>query len=164
MLVRQRVASAGWNALTGWQKTRLIVGTLNPDRLIGNDLGFFQDPTPASFRLNFTDDSAKSYTIQCVLEARTPAINLCQAQVDHVKDAQDLVDSIEARKTTLQAQLQHATPQEKPGIIAEIKELNGQLTVATTDLDDARRALQACRDHWSRFSKLKVTGTTFLGT
>jgi hypothetical protein len=58
--VGNRVSSATWDALTGWQKVRVVIGTLDLDGLIGVDY-YFSEPGSANFKLSFSsDDQARA--------------------------------------------------------------------------------------------------------
>jgi hypothetical protein len=74
-------------------------------------------------------------------------VDPCQAQLNAVNAAQAVVDSIDAQIRQLQEELQHAPPAEKPAIIAEINRLRTEERPgAVAALEDARRALQTCRE------------------
>ena len=51
--INDRVRSAIENGLTGWQKTRVFLGTLNLDDIIGNDFQNFPDLLPTPILLTF---------------------------------------------------------------------------------------------------------------
>jgi predicted butyrate kinase (DUF1464 family) len=161
--VKSKVHSAIRNALTGWEKARVLIGTLDLDDLIGGDFIYFPNVVPGNVSLAFSEDPLNNYTIQGVLDITTPPIEHCQVEVDRVKAAQDKADTIDAHISNLQTRLQHAAPQEKPRLIAQIAQLSDELSVAMEALEDARRALQACRDLWSRSRTVKATTTTVLG-
>ena len=248
--VKDRVKSAIENGLTGWQKARVFLGTLNLDDIIGSDFKNFPDllPTPITLAfpfetrqllsygdagtpgnvsnpvivgsggwlnfkflfagrnaagedriyavdqngqllsygdagtpgnvsspvvvgfggwLNFKflfsgrnlsgkdriyayvvrSSSSDEYEIEGNLQVRPVRVDRCQAEVNAVKAAQSAVDDVDAEIRTLQAELQRASPTEKPFIISEIKRLReDELPIVIAALEDARRALQACRD------------------
>lgn len=74
------------------------------------------------------------------------AIDPCQAEVDRLNEAQQAVAGINAEIEALQSELSTASPGDKPGILKEIRRLRQQdLREAMAALDEARRALQACR-------------------
>jgi hypothetical protein len=146
--VRSKIKSAISNALSGWQKVDILLGTLTLDDAIDGDFIFFQAPSASEFVMNFDDTQGNSYSIEGSADVRTPVIDLCQAQVDQVAAAKGVVDGIQSRIMALQAELQHATPQEKSGIVHEINDLSAQLPAALAALDDARKALQSCRNRW----------------
>ncbi len=166
MRVESSVRSAIRNALTGPQKIGVFLGTLHLDQERGSDFSYFPDATPTNIGLTLADDSSNRYAIQGGLLVRTPPIDLCQAQVDRANAAQKVVDGLNTQKSNLQAQLAHAGPAQKAGIIAQIKQCDDALPGAQADLDDANRALQACRDHFAQLFKERprVTGITVVGT
>lgn len=144
--VSNRVRSAIENGLTGCQKARVFVGTLNLDDIIDSAFKSFPDLFPAPVTLTFRAGSSNVYQIQGKLEVRRVRVDRCQAQVDAVKAAQSVVDGIDAEIKALQTELQHASPGEKPFIIAEIKRIREEeLADAMAALDGARRALSICR-------------------
>lgn len=144
--VKDRVRSAIENGLTGWQKARVFVGTLNLDDIIDSAFRSFPDLFPSSIALTFRAGSSNVYEIQGKLEVRPVRVDRCQAQVNAVRAAQSVVDGVDAEIRALQTELQHASPGEKPFIIAEIKRIREEeLSDAMDALDDARRALSICR-------------------
>jgi hypothetical protein len=99
------------------------------------------------YAVDQADRSSNEYEIHGELQAQPVPIDLCQAEIDRVKAAQAVVDAIDAEISALQSELGHASPAEKPFIILEIKRLRvEELPVAMAALEDARRALQACRE------------------
>jgi hypothetical protein len=196
--VSNRVRSAIENGLTGWQKARVFLGTLNLDDIIGSDfknlaeihptpilltyganpggrLLFYRDASQTSggdvsnpqiigqggwlqFKFLFSGGnniiyavdqvvrSSDEYEIQGNLLVRPVRVDRCQAEVNAVKDAQSVVDGIDAEIRQLQEELQHASPAEKPFIILEIKRIREEdLADAMAALDNARVALSICR-------------------
>lgn len=144
--VKDRVKSAIENGLTGWQKARVFIGTLNLDDIIDSAFKSFPDLFPAPITLTFGAGSSNDYEIQGKLEVRPVRVDRCQSQVNAVKAAQSVVDGIDAEIKALQTELQHASPAEKPFIIAEIKRIREEdLADAMAALDAARRALSICR-------------------
>ena len=159
--VRQHTESVTWNALTGWQKTRVVAGTLDLDDFIGADY-YFSGPSHTILNLSLkTESSSDEYTIDGMLEIRPTGetVDLCQAQVDRVKATKTVVDGIEGPLNVLKAELQHAAPAQKASIVAQITQLNQDLTIAMTALDEARQALQTCRDHWTKLSETRAQST-----
>jgi hypothetical protein len=150
--VKSRVASAIENGLTGWQKVRVLLGTLNLDDSIGSAFSQFREIVPTPITLAFGSPSFGNYDIQGEFQVRPVLVNLCQAQVNAVKAAQTAVDEIDAQIQGLQDQLHGRGEQPVPSktfINAEIKRLREQeLPVAMAALEDARKALQACRDRF----------------
>lgn len=73
-------------------------------------------------------------------------LNRCQAELDAVNAAQSALQGLEIRVQSLQSQLQNATPQEKSGIVTEIRDLTeNQIPWAKTKLDSAEAALKKCQ-------------------
>jgi hypothetical protein len=144
--VKQRVRSAIENGLTGWQKTRVFVGTLNLDDIVDSGFKHVADFLPTPITLAFRAGSSEAYEIQGTLQVRPVPVDRCQAQVNAVKTAQSAVNAVDAAIQALQAELQHASPSEKPFIISEIKRLREEeLAVAQAVLSGALRALSICR-------------------
>jgi hypothetical protein len=146
--VRDRVTSAIKDGLTGLQKTRVLLGTLNLDDIIGSS--FFRSSSEllaTSISLTFRTGSANQYEIQGNLQVLPVPVDRCQARINAVKAAQSAVDDIDSQIKQLQTELRHASPSDKPFIISEIRRLRREeLAVAMAALEDARRALQACRN------------------
>ena len=132
--VRDRVQSAIENALTPWQKVRVFLGTLDLDDIIDSAFGdFAEHPVPTPIALSFTDGPSNLYSIQGNLQVLPVRVDRCQAQVDAVKQAQIAVDGVDNEIKELQEELKHAGPSEKPGILAQIKQLREE------DLVDSER-------------------------
>jgi hypothetical protein len=146
--VKQRTESTTWDALTGWQKTRVVIGTLNLDDFVGADF-YFSEPDPADFELSLrTESASEEYRLTATMDVDKPTVDLCQGEVDGVKAAQDVVDGIEGMLAAAKTELQNAPPSQKAAIVARITRLNDDLTVAMAALEEARNALQRCRDRW----------------
>lgn len=72
--------------------------------------------------------------------------NRCQAELDAVNAAQSALQGFETEVESLQSQLHHATPQEKSGIVAEIRDLTeNQIPWAKNKLGSAQAELNKCR-------------------
>jgi len=157
--VRNRVRSAIENGLTGWQKARVLLGTLNLDDIINSDFKIIPDLLATSITLTFRAGSSDDYEIQGNLQVLPVPVDDCQAQVNAVKAAKSVVDNIDVQIRTLQDELQHASPAEKPLIISEIRRLRREeLPVAMAALEDARRALQTCRESTTIHPVLELNG------
>jgi len=147
--VKDRVKSAIENSLTGWQKARVFLGTLNLDDIIDSNFRNFPDPhvTPSTFTLAFRSGSSDIYEIQGNLQVRPVRVDRCQFQINAVKAAQSAVDAVEEEIQGLQAELQDAPPAQKPFILSEIKRIREEeLPIAIAALEYARRELQRCRE------------------
>jgi hypothetical protein len=71
-------------------------------------------------------------------------IELCPRERAAVKAKVDQIRGLLGEVTTLQEQLQHATPQEKSGIAAEITATNIEKARAEAELPALEAALKAC--------------------
>lgn len=146
--VQEQVESAIENALTPWQKVRVLLGTLNLDDIIGSDFKDFRDLLNMPVTLVFKSDSSNEYEIEGELQVRPVPIETCQDQLDAVKAAQSVVNGIDFEIRQFQTELQHASPRDKPFIISEIKRLRREeLPSAIAKLEAARRELQSCRNN-----------------
>ena len=152
--VRGKVESAIRGALTGSQKLRVKIGTLNLDDFIGSDVRTFAKLEQQSFRLSFVSSEnppTDRYVISGQLQARPVKVDRCAPLVQRVKDAQTAVNDIEAEIKSLQDQLNGNTPDGGPTLpkqflIQEIKRLRDEeLQDAEEALDAARAALAGCR-------------------
>jgi hypothetical protein len=144
--VNSAVRSAIQNGLTGWQKARVVIGTLNLDDIVGSSFSNFEQLIPDEMTLQFRAGSSNNYEITGRLEMRPVRVDRCQAQVDAVKAAQAVVNDIDATIRQLQEELGQASPAEKRFILAEIKRLREEeLAAAMADLEAARAALSICR-------------------
>ena len=145
--VKNRVKSAIQNGLTGWQKIRVVAGTLNLDDIVDSNFTNFGDPSTRPIALAFREGTSNLYEIQGNLLVRPVPVDRCQSQVDAVKAAQAAVNGVDAQIRALQAELHSASPAEKRFIISEIKRLREEeLPIVIAALEEARSALQFCRE------------------
>jgi hypothetical protein len=75
-------------------------------------------------------------------------VDLCAAQRAAVEAKKQEIASLQHRVTSLQQQLQHATPQQKPAIIDEIGATNDLIDQAEAALPALEAALNACLAHF----------------
>jgi hypothetical protein len=152
--VRDKVESAIRNGLTGSQKVRVFLGTLNLDDIISSDFKQFPQLLPQPFSLAFASDGnppSNRYTIDGRLRAVPVVVDPCAALVAQVRDAQATVDGIENEIKSLQDQLRGKNspgepPLPKKDIIAEIRRIGEEeLPPAEEALRQARTALSICR-------------------
>ena len=162
--VYNKVYSAEEGKLSAWEKTKVYLGWLNLDDFMGSDFKRFPDLTPTSFTLSLkglagdliiqnsgsTTPTAINppveYEINGSLRIQPVIVNVCQVQLDAVNAAQAALKGLQIQVQSLQLQLQHATPQEKSGIIAMITKINTvQIPPAQTTLDNAKAALEQCK-------------------
>ena len=146
--IKNKVASAIRNGLTAWQKARVFAGTLNLDDIINSEFRDLSDLGGAStaFTLAFQSGTSDNYEIQGRLQLRPVRVDRCQAQVNAVQAALAGVRDVDGAIKALQAELQKASPAEKPFIIAEIRRLREEdLPAANAAVEEARAALERCR-------------------
>ena len=74
----------------------------------------------------------------------------CAAQRAALKAKQDEIAGLQLRVQSLQNQLQHATPQQKGGLIQLITETNAAITDAQARLPTLQAELDACLPHHTR--------------
>ena len=156
--VRNKVESAIRGGLTGSQKIRVKLGTLNLDDIIDSDFQSFPQLVSQSFNMPFVGafdnplGPSDRYAIDGRLQAVPVVIDRCGAQVTRVREAQAAVDNIENEIRRLQAQLRGQTqpgepPLPKAFINAEIKRLREEeLPPAEAEMEAARRALAIAAD------------------
>jgi len=156
--VSARVRSALENGLTAAEKARVLLGTLNLDDPINSDFKSLPDLRATPITLTFSAGSSDDYEIQGHLQVLPVVVDRCQAQVNAVEAAQAAVDAIDAQIRQLQDELQHASPAEKPFIISEIRRLREERPVAMAAFEDARRALQTCRESTTIPPVLELNG------
>ncbi len=153
--VQGRVKSAIKGALSGWEKAKVVAGILNLDDSMGAAFTSFGDPELVSAPIHLTFESMVKvfgieshlkYEIEGQLELRRVVIDRCQAQVNAVNAAQQLVNGIEKQIQALKDAFGEASPTEKEVIRFELKELREEeLPAAVEALEAARRALASCR-------------------
>jgi hypothetical protein len=153
--VKAKVESAIRNALTGWQKARVAIGTLNLDDFIDSAFKSFPELATQNVVLDFASPGgrpADRYQIFGQLQAVPVRVDLCQAQANAVREAQATIAGIEAEIRSLQAQLRGQRepgepPLPKAFIIQEINRLREEeLAPAEDALQAAVDALAACRN------------------
>jgi len=153
--VKSKVESAIRDGLTGWQKARVAIGTLNLDDFIDSAFKSFSDLVNEEFRLDFASPGTRPsqrYQIEGRLQAVPVRVDPCQARVDAVREAQTAVNAIEAEIRELQAQLRGQGASggpslPKPFLIQEIARIREEdLPAAEEALQSALDALAACRD------------------
>ncbi|WP_375412779.1 hypothetical protein [uncultured Bradyrhizobium sp.] len=88
----------------------------------------------------------------------TPPVDRCATQRAALKAKTDQIHALETRITSLQTQLQHASPSQKAFIVQEITATGDLLTQAEAELPALQAALDACesRPHPGGV----ITGTT----
>jgi hypothetical protein len=153
--VRSRVKSAVSGALSTWEKIKVGAGILNLDDAVESDFLGFGEPVLAATSFTMTFETAGSiivfptlqkYEIDGRLDLRPLVIDRCQAQVDAVNAAREVVNGIEKQVQALKDALGEASPADKEIIKLEIAELRDEaLPAAEAELERALRELTKCR-------------------
>ena len=146
--VQAKVRSAIADHLSGFDKFQIAIGSLNPDDFMATAFALIDGAAPASFSLDFTGTAGDPritfvpgafgqftvhaeqvpihYTLDGHVTIEPVVIDPCQKQIDAVHHAEDALKGLQLMVQLLQQQLATATPQQKPGIIAMIKQINEQ--------------------------------------
>lgn len=90
-------------------------------------------------------------------------VDLCAAQRAALEAKRQQIKGLQLRVSSLQQQLQHATPQQKPAIIHLINETNTELTAAEAQLPALEAALQTCIDRFHTHGDIDSTNVSFRG-
>lgn len=98
-------------------------------------------PRNISFAL---DSSSERFTLTGSIQLSDLPVQLCQAERAAVAHAVAVVQGLRTQRQILQTQLHHATPQQKPAIVAEIKRIGELMPAADAALAEAEAALKAC--------------------
>jgi hypothetical protein len=153
--VHAKVESAVRGALTGGQKVRVKLGTLNLDDFIDSDVQIFDKLQSKSFSLSFSSGETpvpeNRYTISGQFIVRRVIVDRCASLVKRVADAQTAVNDVLNEIKDLQDKLTGGGSEGEPSLpksflteeIARIRE--EELPDAEQALDDAQAALHACR-------------------
>jgi hypothetical protein len=133
------------------------------DDSIGLDLWTFSAQGLATRNFSFSLDSlSERFSLTATLQVSNLPTPLCQAQRDEVERAEAVVKSIQTQRELLQTQLHHATPQQKSGIIAQIKRLaEVDEPAAEAALAQAKAALAACLDRFGAGTHSPVEPAVF---
>lgn len=169
--VTGRVKSATENALTAWEKAKILAGILNLDDAMGSAFTSFGKPSLVSAPVSLAFETKSSilgiptqsqYEIQGRLQVKPVVVSRCQPQINAVAAAQTAVHDIESEIAGLQAQLQgqgDEPPLPKAFIVAEIRRIREEeLGPAMQALQQARADLQACRDRGRVVGSIEVGG------
>jgi len=148
--------------LSTWEKAQVALGFLNNDDYVGAGFNYFGSLTPTGFTLDFQGDAGDPrinifshppqithfqahFQVDGALSVETITVDPCQWRIDGVHAAQEKITALQNMVLSLQQQLGHATPQQKPGIIAAIKQINEvQIPAAEQALHRAEMALRLC--------------------
>lgn len=148
--VEAAVRDAISDALSAFEKARVILGTLNLDDSVGNATLFVDEVGQRAFSLEFREEGGgavrQDYRLDGTLQVRPVPVETCPDEVAAVKAAEARVAGVEAMIRSTQQELQTAAPGMKPFLVAEIRRLQREeLPEAEAALAAARRALSACR-------------------
>jgi hypothetical protein len=94
-----------------------------------------------------SEDSSNRFILSgglSIAPVPTPPVDLCATQRAALEAKKSEIKSLQTRRTLLQNQLQHATPQQKAAIVAEITATNALITQAEAELGPLQAALDAC--------------------
>jgi hypothetical protein len=123
----------------------------NQDDQVGFTHRAFSGPEIAAQFFDFpeirSDDSTNRYILSGSLSVGaipSDPVDLCATERAAVKAKQDEIKGLQTRRSLLQGQLQHATPQQKAAIVAEIGATNDLIAQAEADLPALQSALDAC--------------------
>lgn len=123
----------------------------NQDDQVGFTYKAFSGPEIAAQFFDFpeitSDDSTNRYVLSGSLSVGaipTDPVDLCATERAAVKAKQDELQGLQTRRSLLQGQLQHATPQQKAAIVAEIGATNDLIAQAEAELPPLEAALDAC--------------------
>jgi hypothetical protein len=88
---------------------------------------------------------SERFLLTAKLEVTISLPAVCQNERVAVEHARAVVNGLQGQRAALQQQLHHATPQQKPGLIAAIKRINEvDLPPAEAALAEAETALAVC--------------------
>jgi hypothetical protein len=131
----------------------------NQDDQVGFTYKTFSGPAIAAQFFDFpeirSDDSTNRYVLSGSLSVGAipvDPVDLCATERAALKAKQDEIKGLQTRRELLQGQLQHAAPQQKAAIVAEIGATNDLITQAEAGLPALQAALDTCiarhgRDH-----------------
>ncbi len=123
--------------------TRLSSGSF--DDSVGFAFMTFSGPALVDRSFDFNlNSSSEQWSLSAALQVSRTFV-LCRAERDAAAAAQAVVQGLQTRRATLQDQLHHATPQQKPTIVDQITHIaEVELPAAEAALAQAEAALQAC--------------------
>jgi hypothetical protein len=142
------------DSLSNFEKFKVLIGSMDPDDFVAASSAQFKDVETLTAQQDFTlhlenaadEPVRRIYEIDGSLNVARLEVDPCQSSVDGVRAAEQKIQSLHNQVRSLQQQLQTATPQQKPGIIQSIKNINEQqIPAAEEALVRAQRALRHCR-------------------
>jgi len=169
--VTAKVKAAITDHLSTWEKVQVKLGSLNPDDVMATAFALLPGDRASDFTLDFLGtagdkkgvivpgggvgpgggfplkfvDVAIHFTLEGRVAVSEVTSNPCQGQIDAVNAAEQAVKGLQQMVQSLQKQLATATPQQKPGIISLIRQINEQqLPAARKNVAIAQQALRFC--------------------
>jgi len=150
------------NSMSGYEKFKVFMGTMDTDDYVGTDFANFknveQQTAPVSFKLRMTGQATErrqqnlwvvvpvEYELDGTLTVSNIVADQCQAEVDGVAAAVQAIKSLQGQVRSLQHSLQTATPQQKAAIVNSIEKINSELLPAAEAwLVRAQKSLELCR-------------------
>jgi len=159
--VSSKVFAAVKDSLSGFEKFKIWIGSLNPDDFVGashrqwKKVEDLAAPAPFTLELSgtvFEGDAGAwiavemNYELDGTLTVVPIVVDECQREIDNKAAATQAIRSLQNQVSALQHSLGTATPQQKSGIINQIEKLNTELIPAAEKwLVRAEEALQRCR-------------------
>jgi hypothetical protein len=165
--VRDKVIAAVKGRLSFGNKLGFVFGTFNPDDFVSAAFRRFAvtpgaPPTPFTLRFagnsgdprvvnagggNFAKQEFRvEFEVAGTLTVERIVADACQPLVDAVNAARGVITSLQGQVRSLQGQLGDATPQQKPGILASIGEIETvRIPAAEKVLQRTQGRLDRCR-------------------
>lgn len=152
----RRVASglgqAIGDALSGWDRFQLAIGSLNLDDFVAMAGRAWTGQINERFVLTLRKPNAPDhYELEVSATLKPVVIDPCQVLVDQVREIEAAIEGVQTEIRGLQAQLSGGSEPGEPtlpkeAIIAEIRRLRDEeLPPLVQALDDARARLEQCR-------------------
>jgi hypothetical protein len=107
-----------------------------------------------------SDDSSNRFVLSGGLFVEpVPAdpVDACALERAALKAKKQEIDSLRTRLTRLQDELHHATPQQKPAIVAEIETTSASIAEAEAELPGLQNALDVCLEHHTHHGQVDVS-------
>jgi len=155
--VSNKAHAAVEDSMSGFEKFQVFIGSMDPDDFVAS--AFMQFPaveamtSAAAFTMQLVGTpgapqlvNTRQYELDGDVTAVPVQADQCQAEMDGVAAAEQALRGLQGQVQALQEQLHHATPQQKPGIIQAIRQINEQqVPAAEAALGRAQEALEHCR-------------------
>jgi hypothetical protein len=150
LVTRFDLAGAETDALNYLERLGVTVSPGGFDDSVGFTVWTLSGPALAPRYISFNlDSSSERFTLTGYIQLTDLPVSLCQAERDRLAQAEAVVKSLQTQRELLQTQLHHATPQQKPAIVAQITRLSEvDMPAAEAALTDAEVALKRCLDRF----------------